>query len=285
MINKNTFSRNIPKVPKFSMNRFSHIYDGVSIELTELSSNLSIGLKFSSDGKNIYVREAFTKLIHQYTIPTAWYLSGQTQYGSFDTEPVLGSTLMNGGFEISEDGTKLFIKNNTTIFTYTLTTAWDITTAVYDNDSANINTLLDISQGLTTISPIVRDNGTKLYIWEQNSGNGYQLDFGTPYDVTTLTYNDKSTSYTGGASVRSFHVSKNGLHFYDDFFLRQYDFTTPFDISTASWAGYTGPANQVNSGGIYYSDEGWRFFTCAVNGKFIYQFSVKRDDWKFDESD
>lgn len=95
-------------------------------------------LHFKPDGTRLYVTGYLDESTHQYDLSTAWDLSTLSHAGSGPSETSHTDTV---GISLSEDGKLLFVSYRQAtpsawggdIFTYELTTPWDITTAVRDH--------------------------------------------------------------------------------------------------------------------------------------------------------
>ena len=142
---------------------------------------------FSSDGTKMYVPSH--AVVYQYTLSTAWSVS-TASYDSKSLNANSGGTYPLGtvfSIDWNDDGTGLFLaglpsSGNSHIRKYTLTTAYDISTASYDSER---------DLGYTNIySSIFADSGAKLFYMQNN---------GTVYRATTSAY----SSITLPASVQN----------------------------------------------------------------------------------
>ncbi|OGZ08368.1 MAG: hypothetical protein A2762_06040 [Candidatus Lloydbacteria bacterium RIFCSPHIGHO2_01_FULL_54_11] len=93
---------------------------------------------FSTDGKKMYIIGTAYDNIREYTLKTAWTfdatpsndpLTASFSVGTQETAPT--------GMYFDPTGTKLYVvgTNNDTVYQYTLTTAWSVSTASYDSSS------------------------------------------------------------------------------------------------------------------------------------------------------
>jgi hypothetical protein len=97
------------------------------------SSDLAMALHLKEDGTRILTGGNGT-LVHSLTLSTPWDISTASYDGSFDTT---AQTTFNYGVAMDALGTKMYVSDLTgqTIYQYTLSVAWDITTAVYASKS------------------------------------------------------------------------------------------------------------------------------------------------------
>jgi sugar lactone lactonase YvrE len=145
---------------------------------------------FSADGTKAYIVGG-ARIIHQYTLSTAWDIST----GSYASKSLNAGTEVSNawGLAFSADGTKAYVSGitNDTIYQYTLSTAWDVSTGSYSGNSMSV-----VSESGLPFDVTFRVDGTEAYVV---SGTGviYQYTLSTAWDVSTGSYASKSLSVTG----------------------------------------------------------------------------------------
>ena len=89
--------------------------------------------------------------------------------------------------------TKLYVMGNTQdrVFEYTLSTAYDVSTASYSNNSFSV-----ASQDSTMFCLFMFEDGTKMITGGQGTDAMYQYSLSTAYDVSTASYDSVSFSVT-----------------------------------------------------------------------------------------
>ena len=114
-------------------------YSGLSY-YTAADDNNMRGIRFKPDGTKMYLVGDQTNAIHQYTLSTAWNVSTASFSGL--NKSVGGEDVSPYAFTMSPDGTRLILfgYSNKKMFQYTLSTAWNISTASYDSISYTIDT-------------------------------------------------------------------------------------------------------------------------------------------------
>ena len=102
--------------------------------VTSQDTNLS-GLHFNSTGTKMFVLGGTNDIIFQYNLSTAWNIS-TSSYASISYS-VSSETSNAMGLHFKSDGTKMYIgdSSTSTIYQYSLSTAWDLSTASYDSIS------------------------------------------------------------------------------------------------------------------------------------------------------
>ena len=179
-------------------------YDSVALS-SVLSDPRSI--VFNDDGTILYLLSDWALGVGEYTLSTAYDISTAT-YDSVVLD--ISSQVATGrGLLFNDDGTSLYISNTTDrkIYEYTLSTAYDISTATYDSVA------LDTSAVTTTLSGIIfNGDGTSLYTL---GANIYEYTLSTAYDISTATYDSLARSVSSQDSdPRAIIFDENGESFY-----------------------------------------------------------------------
>lgn len=149
-------------------------------------------IRFKPDGTKMYVCGSTTNAkISEYTLSTAWDIST----ASYTTTINLSAQGTNPkGFDFNDDGTRLVtvVDANDTMYQYTLSTAWDISTATYDGISLSVS-----SQNGTPVSLAFKSDGSKVYMLGTTTPDSvYQYSTATPAPATITWPN--SVEWGGG---------------------------------------------------------------------------------------
>lgn len=192
--------------------------------------------------------------------------------------PALTEDATPSAFTLSADGTKMYMVgwNSSTIYQYTLSTAWDISTATYDTVSKSISPA-SLAGGMT-----ISSDGTKMIITSQTGLSLYQFTFGTPWDLSgTFTYDTVSLDISGeSTSPRSINFSTDGTKIYlmdsslADVF--QYTLPTPWTLTAGSYASKsidTG-TEDLSRYGMYFSTDGTKMFVPGYASDAVYQYTL-----------
>ena len=153
--------------------------------------NEPLGVFFKPDGTKAFVTGEQNDKVYQYGLSTAWDAST----GSYDSVSFDFSATANyvHGLAFSSDGTKLFLAGYNAeykIFSYALSTAWDLTTASYVT-SFSIN-----SQEIDNKDVQFSTDGTKMYIVGANNDTIYQYSTATGATITW----PSSIEFAGGVA-------------------------------------------------------------------------------------
>jgi sugar lactone lactonase YvrE len=237
---------------------------------------LPVDIQFKSDGTKFYILGNTNNIIYQYSCSTAWDVSAASYDSiSFSVNAQESSTR---GLFFKDDGTKFYIVGitNDTVYQYSCSTAWDISTASYDSKSFSIATQESSQQGL-----FFKSDGTKFYIVGSGNDTVYQYSCSTAWDVSTASYDYKSFSIT----IQE--TTPVGLFFKDDgtkFYIvgagsdaiYQYSCSTAWDVSTASYdsKSFSIATQEVSSNGLYFKSDGTKFYIVGSTNDTVYQYSL-----------
>tara|TARA_R110000803_G_scaffold163900_1_gene227595 strand:+ start:1217 stop:2776 length:1560 start_codon:yes stop_codon:yes gene_type:complete len=184
-------------------------YDSVSFSTGSQDTN-SFKIDFKSDGTKMYMLGINNNIVYQYTLSSAWVISTASydsvsfSVGSQDTAP--------RGMTFKPDGTKMYIAgvSNDTIYQYTLSSAWDMSTASYDSVSFSV-----ASQDANPVGIVFKDDGTKISMIGITTATVYQYTLSTAWDVSTASYDSVSFSITGqDSSPRGMTFKSDGTKMY-----------------------------------------------------------------------
>jgi DNA-binding beta-propeller fold protein YncE len=131
---------------------------------------------FKGDGSEVYVSGTITDSVHQYSLSTTWDVSSGTYTQSFSIAAQSG---LPRGLTFKPDGTKMYVADTSTdrIYQYSLSSAWDISTASYDSKTLTPGTP-------TATSPRFNPDGTKLWLIDSGPDEVAQYSLTTAWDVS-----------------------------------------------------------------------------------------------------
>jgi len=214
-----------------------------------LSANISVatedsqpvGLAFSPEGRRMYMIGTNTDKVYQYKLSTAFDVSTAT-YTSKNISIANTSTSGPGDTEPRDvqfhpEGHTMYIVgiNRDTIWQYSLSTPWDITTATYASKSKDVSAQDTSPQSIT-----FGDDGYKMYVLGSTNDRIFQYTLSTPWDVSTATFASKFLSVASEEnSPQGMALSNDGKKVLvvgsSNDTVYQYSLSTAFDISTGSY--------------------------------------------------
>jgi sugar lactone lactonase YvrE len=239
------------------------------------------GLFFKADGTRLYAAGQANYNIYQYDLPLAWdVVNAGFGIKAFavnlqDTSPT--------DLTFSSDGTKLYVIGDAgnSVYQYTCSTAWDITTAVFNYNSsgaygrARVNT-----QEATPYGLFFKPDGTKFYIVGLTNDTVYQYSCATAWDVSTTSYENKSFSVNAQETFpTTLFFKPDGTTFYiagqTNDRIYQYTCATAWDVSTASYASksFSVSSQELSPSGLFFKSDGTKFYVVGTFGNSAYQYS------------
>ena len=202
---------------------------------------------------------------------------------------VSGQQTVPLGVEFNPDGTKMYMTGTSSnkVFQYTLTTAFDISTAVGgapldDNCQLTFAHRAGSNADITNLK--FNDDGTKFFVVDTHNGQGERIDgytLSTAYDISTCTY--ESSLELATLENRALDFSNDGkmLFVFDQtgtYSIKQYSLTSAFDISNAtlikSYEETNIRAHEIYAHGFVFSANGLKMFTTGANENTVLQFSL-----------
>jgi sugar lactone lactonase YvrE len=267
------------------------------------------GLFFKTDGTKMYMIGSSSDAIHEYDLSTAWDISTASinQNFSVATEDTSPFDLF-----IKDDGTKLYMLGTSgdDVNEYTLSTAWDISTASYVQNFS-VATEETAPAGITFLA-----DGTKMYVFGPVSDGIHEYTLSTAWDISTASYSNKAF-FAPGTNYSSLFMNPNNFSIFvsdtvsdtviefvftevfsvvneetnpygisfksdgtkmyivgssgDD--INEYDLSTAWDVSTASYVQNFSLASQTTAPfGLFFKPDGTSFY--IGNGSEILQYDL-----------
>lgn len=235
----------------------------------------------SSDGSKAYIIDSGGDRIVTFNLSTNWDISTATQDAFLFSTQVGGLNTAPQGMFFRDDGMRLYtlgdqdVNNFNGPIEWTLSTAFDLSTATHTGNTFNI------AEDTTPRAMYVRPDGTKVYIIGDTNDTVYQYTLGTPWDLSTISYDSVSKLIT------SEETSPTGLFFKNDgtkMFVgglasdavSQYTLSIPWDVSTASYDSvqFNHTSQFSNSGGMFFRDDGNKLYLVSDNSPRIYEYDL-----------
>lgn len=253
-------------------------YDSVSTSVTSEDA-FPHGFEFGSNGTKLYVLGSQHDLVYQYSVSPAWD-AGNISYDNATTS-VINEDSSARGVSFSSDGTKMYYLGggNTAVYQYTLSSAWDITSASYDSVSKAVGSESSFAQGLTFSS-----DGTKMYYLGREGDATdavYQYSLSPAWDLSSASY-DSVSKVVGSEDTNPSDVAFNsdGTKMYisgdANDTIYQYTLTTGWNLSTASYA-----SKSLAVGGqettpldVTLKSDDTKMYVIGQDSDTVYQYSV-----------
>ncbi|MBD1134394.1 tandem-95 repeat protein, partial [Pelagibacterales bacterium SAG-MED48] len=248
-------------------------HDGTPYTINEGSIR---ALSFNSDGTKMFVVHASTPaVISQHALTTAFDITTASQSTTYD---VSSHTTSPRGLRFNSDGTKLYLNSdqnsNKKVYEFSLSTAYDISSL-----SSPSSTVVSGQDG-NPMGITFNTDGSKMFLLGDSNDTVYEYSLSTAFDTTTISYTSRSLD------VSSKEVTPRGLSFNstgtklfitgrnsDE--IHEYDLSTGFNLSTASYNGafdMTGTVTKAND--IVFNNDGTKAFIGQTGSNKIFSFSL-----------
>jgi DNA-binding beta-propeller fold protein YncE len=259
-------------------------YDSVNLTLSSPTLEDITAMQFKPDGLKCYLLPVkLSDNIRQCTLSTAWDISTAT-YDSGKIFDVSSQESSPEGFAFKPDGTKLYVTgiSSDAVYQYTLSTAWDISTASYDSVS------FSVSAYEATPSDIkFKTDGTRMYV----SGRNYidQYDLSTAWDLSTASYDATSSAISTvsspyEASIRGISFNTDGTSVFTaghtDDSVQEFSLATAWDISSTLTHVQTfdTSSQSLNPQFVEFGNNGTKMYVPYPATGTIYQYSTSTTD-------
>lgn len=232
------------------------------------------GIALSASGDRLYVIGAASDRVRQFALSTAWDITTATYTTSYS---ILAQDTNSTDIQFDSTGTKMYVIGTTadSIFTYQLTTPWQVDTATLVSTPFNVS-LYEVTPNALAFSA----DGIYVYVVGTSADTIRQFTMTTAYDLTTATYSGQSFSIAsaeGNATGITFNTSGT-LMFIVGVNIDQvltYTLTTPWGISTAVlWDRVSITNIDTAPHSIAFSSDGLTMYISGDASNSIYQFKL-----------
>ena len=208
------------------------------------------GLFFKPDGLKFYHIGQVGDSVYEYDLSTAWDLTTGSyvrafSISSYDADPE--------DISFKTDGTEMYIvgQDGNDVFQYTLSTAWNISTASYTTTKV-VN-----SQDTKPNSVTFKTDGTKMYVGGQSSTSVLEYTLSTAWLVSTASY---TQNFVTSSSNEAIELSSDGTKMFvsDGTNIKTYSLSTAWNVTTASLTSTTNIG--IGALGIAFKSDGLILF-------------------------
>jgi len=230
------------------------------------------GVTFKSDGTKMYTVGGNNDSIYEYNLSTAWSLGTATYVQSFD---VSGQDTAPQGLHFKPDGTVLYVIGNTgdSVYQYSLSTAWNISTASY------IQSFSVASQETGPSGVFFKTDGTKMYVIGISGDDVNEYDLSTAWDISTASYLQNFSVAAQETNPQDVFFKDDGTKMYitggNTARLQEYSLSTAWDVSTATYVQdrVYGVANIIPRG-LFFKSDGSAVFVADAEYENIYKYDL-----------
>ena len=249
-------------------------YDSVSFSVASQDTTPR-DFALSSDGTKMYMVGDSSNAVFEYNLSTAFDLST----ASYNSVSFSVATQDTGPLAIafSYDGTKMYISGygGNSLYQYTLSTAWDLSTAAYAS--------ITYASG-ASLSILFKPDGTKMYLLGNGTGIVTQYSLSQAWDISTASSDSVTFNFTneGGVEIVGLYITSDGTKIFS---VRQgasidavysYNLSTPYDLSTIAYSGVSFDVSGQMTGpyDVDFNSNGQKMYVLDISGDTIYQYST-----------
>ena len=234
------------------------------------------GVFFKDDGTEMYVAGDAANAVHQYTLTTGWDVSTAsfTQSLSVSTETTIPTDLWFGN-----SGTKMYISadSNDRVLEYTLSTAWDISTASYDQFFSVI------SQDIIALGLFFKSDGTKMFMVGGVTDAVWQYSLSTAYDISTASFTLPTSDYFSVAAQETtpsdVFFKSDGAKMYvlgdsgND--VNEYSLSSAWDVTTASYVqSFSVSTQETGPAGLFFKPDGTKMYVTGYASDNVNEYDL-----------
>lgn len=232
------------------------------------------GISISDDGTRLFFTGYGVDTVWSCTLSTPFDLATATvdvkkaYVGTQNTTPAAPF--------FGDSGTKMYILgvSSRVVYQYTLSTAWDVSTAIYANKSFSVS-----SQDTSSQSIFFKSDGLAFYMVGASSDAVYQYTLSTAWDIATAIYASKSKAIgTEEINSRALFFKPDGLKMYvigqsgDD--VNEYDLGTAWDVSTATFLRVSVAVGETSPNGLWFKDDGTKMYVTGQTNDTVREFTL-----------
>lgn len=281
----------------FGFDLSSASYDNKSYSTSSVALN-PVDIKMKSDGTKLYVASSTTTNIHQFSLSTAHDIStASSDSVSFNPSTQLYSEAPYG-ILFNSNGSRMYVSgkgpasNQSSIWQYNLSSAYDLSTASHYNNGTP-------TSGTTQAGQLTHNkgswgsmawnaDGTKLFFISNSDNKVYEFPLSTAYDISTAS-NATSSEVTPSASfdcstqeddATGIAFNTNGTKMFivgwDGDAVFQYNLSTAFSVSSASYSSVSfGISSQISHcNNVIFNTNGSKMYLSGQVQDKVFQYST-----------
>lgn len=246
-----------------------------TLDVSSRAANLS-NLVFDSTGTKLYITDITNDDVDYWTLSSAWEIDTATYSNNL---VVFDESEQPAGIAFKSDGTKLYVTGRSTddVTEYQLSTAWDITTAVFDyalTDFLNISSETTTPQGLT-----FKSDGSKLFVTSSAEDDIFEYTLSTPWNIDTASFS-QSFDLTGTQTDLGGHFFRSdGLKLYTVgsgvAAVREFDLSSAWNVSTISYQqSFSVNAEAPAAADVSFSSAGTQMYVIGPNSDAVHEYAL-----------
>ena len=192
------------------------------------------------------------------------------------TLPVTSQDSRMADLYFRNDGLKLYTigQADDRVYEYTLTTAWDISTA------SNVAAFSVAAQEAQPTNFSFDSSGLKMYVVGVNTNNIHEYTLNTAWQVNTASFATSFSTSFAGLGISTLEFKPDGTIFYiigqADKTIQQYSLTTPWQVNTATTISQSAIISTIsgNTSALVFDPTGSYVYINDSGSSFIKEYSL-----------
>jgi DNA-binding beta-propeller fold protein YncE len=252
-----------------SASAYSFTFDNITFGVGSQASE-SRGLFFKPDGTILFIVDNGGDNVYSYSLTTAWDLSTASYTG--DSFSVSSQTSRASDIYFKPDGTKLYVSGQLIngLSEYSLSTAWDITTASFSSGTG------EFSEGLGVMGLTFKPDGTQFYVSNFHNDYVHVYSMTTAWDISTHSFSgDEFSLLSQVGSPTDIAFNSDGTVMYavgESNYFASWDLSTAYDVTTATFNSRF--AVTSNTRGINFKSDYSKLYLVEFNNDTVRQYSA-----------
>lgn len=234
------------------------------------------GLFFKSDGTEFFTIDRYQRYVFKYDLSTAYNVTTASfSYPTTKKFDVSSQEISPGGLSFKPDGTKMYICGTAgdDINEYDLSTAWDVGTASFNQNFSVF------SEEANPAGMFFKPDGTKVYILGAGDDAIVEYDLSTAWDISTASHNQSFDVSTQEHISTGLYFRSDGLKVFtigtENDRVYEYNLTTAWDVSTASFNQFTSISSQEsNPQDVFFKSDGTKMYIIGRANNRVIEYTL-----------
>jgi len=234
------------------------------------------GIFFKPDGTKMYVIGYSGKDVNEYDLSTAWDVTSASYLQNFS---VSAQDTTPRSIFFKPDGTKMYVLGSTgdAVFSYTLSTAWDVSAASFDFPTEGYFSLA--AQESQPQGIFFKPDGLKMYVTGAAGDDVNEYDLSTAWDVSSSSYLQNFSLAAQESQPQGIFFKPDGLKMYvigtsgND--VNEYDLSTAWDVSSSSYLqNFSVSAQEIDPRSIFFKPDGLKMYVIGTSGDDVNEYDL-----------
>lgn len=238
---------------------------------------------FNSTGTKMYMVGSTSDVVYRYSLSQPWNISTATWDGVNSNFSVTTQDTTPNAVFFNGTGTKMYVIGaaNDRVYSYTLSTAWNTSTATWDGANSNFSIA---TQDGTPRGLFFNTNGTRMFMVGAGTDRVFQYTLSAAWNISTATWDGNNSNFsiaTGGESnVEGMFINSSGTRMYilgnDNDTVYSYTLSTPWNTSTATYDNINLSISSQDTIGksVFVNETGTKMFIIGATNDMVYQYSL-----------